>query len=298
LLQKAATEALTPQSPVSASSMQELGFAPPPPSPVVAGSDGPEIDRPPESKLPPGEAAGGETPAPEPSTDILADGALATCGEMIEPPVEPVPTPSEIESATAADGSGATEFEKSDTAAVVLDEALVEAAEPPPPVLIEVWRPHRQANHARRPQPGRSEPRERSAPPTADLAGASDAAKPAHRHEKRQMQPNGRGRGPELHVESRDESAGRPSHGASRPGGEDGMRHSGRAQTPRMRSKPRFEGQRERRDGGANWSESERRHASGGGETKSFERAPDLNSPFAKLLALKASLEEKNKQES
>jgi ATP-dependent RNA helicase SUPV3L1/SUV3 len=33
-------------------------------------------------------------------------------------------------------------------------------------------------------------------------------------------------------------------------------------------------------------------------EKKSYDRPPDPNSPFAKLLVLKASMEEKNKQDS
>lgn len=115
----------------------------------------------------------------------------------------------------------------------------------------------------------------------------------------------------EAHVESADAPA--PGAGEDRPRTDGGAREPRHGQAPRGQQRPRFEGRRDRReDGDRNRSnDSERRHRHAGDqaaaekrpfekkavEKKSAERPPDPNSPFAKLLALKASLEEKSKQD-
>ncbi len=118
--------------------------------------------------------------------------------------------------------------------------------------------------------------------------------------------------GAEARVETNSEAAA----GAAAPAADSGEVRQGRDGAPgearrgqpkRGQSRPRFEGQRDRREDGARdrSNDSERRaergdHAPAGKkpfEKKSFERPPDPNSPFAKLLALKATLEEKSRQD-
>ncbi len=129
------------------------------------------------------------------------------------------------------------------------------------------------------------------------------------------MPPNGAPRGHraeiggEIGAEGKIEGADAPApdSGEGRSGDDGSARESRRGQPTREQSKPRFDGQRDRRDGGArNRSNDPERRGRGGDrapaekksfEKKSFERPPDPNSPFAKLLVLKASLEEKNKKD-
>lgn len=157
------------------------------------------------------------------------------------------------------------------------DPTAATEAEPPPaaapdaapaePVLIEVWRLHRQHRDGR-PHAGRGRPGQRP------LGGDRREAGPAHarpRHDRsgpdRPPRPEpGEGRPP---AERRAESQGRPD----RPKGEPGDRRG-----------PARHGRDAKRDNGGTRPPQDRR-------PERREKAPDPNSPFAKLLALKEQLE-------
>ena len=180
--------------------------------------------------------------------------------------------------------------------------------EPPSVPLIEVWRPHRQNAHARRPPertdrnrgPRRAHPgahdRGRNVPGTnapgtsaPALAASGGDAEPAAAGAADARSPRSDARG-DRNRGGRDFKRG--------PG--DGGRPNGGRDRPRG----------ERREGGA--PGGERGGAPGGGfggrrderrapsfqtteKPKPRDRAPDPNSPFAKLAALKAQLEKDGK---
>jgi ATP-dependent RNA helicase SUPV3L1/SUV3 len=89
--------------------------------------------------------------------------------------------------------------------------------------------------------------------------------------------------------------------------GQNGGRPPGRGQAqprPQGQGRGRFEG-RDRREGGGGqqrFGTDEPRHGrslqSGASEKRSNERPPDPDSPFAKLLVLKARMEEKSSKEN
>jgi ATP-dependent RNA helicase SUPV3L1/SUV3 len=333
LLPKAATEPLAPHSADAASSSSDADEAPAAePAPVASDGEGIAIERtsdwgentsaetaPPEAPAPIEASAPVETPlfaAPvEASTpdEQNGDAASAKAAEAsgddfaaapVEPPVVELEAPGADLFATAAPPDV-------DSAAVP-EEASADPTEPAPPVLIEVWRPHRQHHHTRRTEPRagrRSEPRERAkGAAEADAAPRPEFAdRPSQRPERRRTQPNGRGRH-EAEVPAEGANAPLPEGGQGRPAGDANAREAGRGQAARGQARPRFEGQRDRREDGARnrSNDAERRHERCGDhapagkksfEKKTFERPPDPNSPFAKLLVLKASLEEKSKQD-
>ena len=224
-------------------------------------------------------------------------------GEIVARPVEP-PLPA-IESEAVADQPVAGAAADS---AAISDSAGADSTEPAPPALIEVWRPHRQHHHARRPEPRankRSEPREGTQAAEADATTRPEHAdRPARRPtggERNRMERAATRPKFAPKASSRAPLRRRPISGEARPEGR--TREARHGQAGRGQSRPRFDGQRDRREDGARnrSNDSERRHGRGGdqapAEKKSFERPPDPNSPFAKLLALKASLEEKAKQD-
>ncbi|HET6376722.1 MAG TPA: helicase, partial [Methylocella sp.] len=153
--------------------------------------------------------------------------------------------------------------------------------------LIEVWRPHRQQHHARRREGAQvrpagwrkketgASPRPHAArPPIGESNGAPRAAQPDKTAEKSGDPP-----GAALHAEA----AGQGSAGRDAAGG--GMRSESRrggwkqpGDKSRLASKERGGPQR----------------LAASKEKKHGEKPPDPNSPFAKLLELKARLEEKN----
>lgn len=170
--------------------------------------------------------------------------------------------------------------------------------EPVEPVLIEVWRPHRQQHHARRPEArGGRKPQRSHATEASSEGAAPQAGAPAPGF-------------------ARDKRRGERSHDGNRAAGEtpadaaagvaDEKRQNGHTngrQPSRGQSRERFEGPRNRRDDGApvrSVGDDRRRGRGGqfgGGEKRSNERAPDPDSPFAKLAVLKARMEEKAKPE-
>ena len=165
------------------------------------------------------------------------------------------------------------------------DEPVAAPAEPVEVPLIEVWRPHRQNVHNRRPAGERDRQRGPRRPHAAQSApvgqqGESGAA------------PDGAAA-----PEARPERSGRPDRNRNfrdfkRPGGGGG--ESG--ETPREHQRP---GGRDRRDGGKGASGSGRADRAPSFQTTEKpaprERAPDPNSPFAKLAALKAQMEKDRK---
>ena len=327
LLPKAATEPLAPHSADAASS--DVEAAVPAPEAIddeslAAASDGSESAA--AETAPPEAPAEIEASAPEETPPIPAPAAASTPDEQIGDgasveapaasgddfaPTQVEPPDFGLEAQVGSEEFAAAAPPDADSAAVP-DEAGAAPAEPASPVLIEIWRPHRQQHHARRSEPRagrRSAPRERAkgAAETDAAPQPESAERPAHRQDRRRTHPGGRGR-QEAEVHAEGAAAPSPESGEVRPAGEATAREPRRGRAARGQSRPRFEGQRDRRDdGGRNRAnDSERRHERGGDhaaagkkpfEKKTFERPPDPNSPFAKLLALKATLEEKSKQD-
>ncbi|VTZ51818.1 Helicase [Methylocella tundrae] len=319
LVPKAATEPLAPQ--------------PLTPQPHEAsGEDRPSEDRPSEEDAdlqPQGEpsaadagetapslASSGDQPNDPATVDEVAalDEVIAEAAPIAEAEIlnaTPVATPSlvmeaEAEPAPSADAS-LSEAETPTSEAPA--ETVTDPAEAAPPVLIEVWRPHRQHHHARRAEPrGGKRPERRNAAPEEAKTGAGET--PEARPERRRPNRHPERPGIEIRVENSEGAAGHAA-GEERGRNDKGGRQPGSGQPARAGAgRPRFEGQRDRREsgpnGGANRAHSrpndaDRRHSRGPfatTEKKSYDRPPDPNSPFAKLLALKATLEEKNKQDS
>ena len=166
-------------------------------------------------------------------------------------------------------------------------QAATEAAAPVEVELIEVWRPHRQNQHGRRPERGAQQRRpQRAAPAPAQQPGQAEPAVPVEGGAPPRRDDRRRGGGEHVRRESGGEGkpAGRPDRGPRPPGG--GDRAKGGDRRP----------ERDR----------DQRRSGGGGGDRTFatterpaprERQPDPNSPFAKLLALKAELEGKGKKD-
>jgi ATP-dependent RNA helicase SUPV3L1/SUV3 len=155
----------------------------------------------------------------------------------------------------------------------VIAEATPEAAttEPAEPVMIEVWRQHRHRpqgqKHERR-KPHHNKPREGEAAASAD-SNASQAGekKSFHRRPDKRTQEDG---------ENRPSRKPNSKHDGGRDERRGGQRFEGRGGKKDQARKP---------DRG--WQDPPR--------PREQDRAPDPNSPFAKLLALKSQLEGKDK---
>jgi ATP-dependent RNA helicase SUPV3L1/SUV3 len=207
------------------------------------------------------DTAPAEPAATETSDDITPDGAaLADAAVTIEDSPSLAPAPAEA--AAPAEGEAAPSNADSEAAPNNAD-----AAAPTEPQLIEVWRPGRpegeRPREHRRPRRG---PR-RDAQPAQATEGAATAGEVSP-GEQTAAQPAGEQtrevRGGGRHRQRRDKDRRGERHGKS---GERGERFRGKHEK-------RHEPPREKR-----------------------ERAPDPNSPFAKLAALKAQLEaDKNGQ--
>ncbi len=219
--------------------------------------------KPPEQPAPPvaADTAQGDAPvevtteAPSVSpaeTGVAADAAVPDA----ELPHEPAPSsaPSEAEIAQPAPDEAAA-------AASAVAPAASESAAPAEPQFIEVWRPGRPEGERPRDQRRHRRPERRAAPQKSDAAPAVTSAE-------------GEGSAPAAAVEAAPaEARPRPRHGEHRRGGQR-ERHG----------KPGDRGERFR----PNRSKGERREEP---VREKRERAPDPNSPFAKLAALKAQLE-------
>ena len=210
------------------------------------------------------EQAGEDAPAEPEAVEIEAAAAETKPEPVEEEPVEaaaPVEPPSDeailAESALQSAVEEAVETVIAEAPAGVEVEASAEAQpEPAEPVMIEVWTPGRphQRREGGRPQGRRPEKR---APREWIIPQRPERPKPAEGEgEKREGRPK---------------FEGKPREG--------GKRFEGR---PRF-DKPRGDRPRDNRN--------ERPFASS--EKRERDKQPDPNSPFAKLLALKAELEKK-----
>ena len=191
------------------------------------------------------------------------------------------------------------------------DEATAQT-EPAEPVLIEIWHPHRHAHNQRRNERG---PQRGGRPANANRGG-----------ERRGPAPQGSPAEGETVAaatpEAREGAGGRDQHrrfergprpeGQGRPGPRPEGRGDDRRGPPRSGRGPegdtRGRGPAGGHGGGGHGAprrDDDRRRSSGGGD-RTFasteqrgprERLPDPNSPFAKLLALKAELEGKGKKD-
>jgi ATP-dependent RNA helicase SUPV3L1/SUV3 len=219
---------------------------------AVPAESNPEIQTPPIAE---GEAAARES-APEVSHDALQEpleAALQPAADFVT--ASPTAEPEETET-TAAPSSTVAEA----SAGVAPDKAVKE------PVMIEVWRPGRAARPdrpegARRPRfkgrgAGRHKAAEQGAPRQPGEATAAVAAAPT-------------------------EASPPSAEGASAE-----QPHAKRHQRPHRRPKPeqRFDRPPRERD-------RERPARPPRFERRERDKAPDPNSPFAKLAALKAQLE-------
>ncbi|MGH6848424.1 MAG: hypothetical protein ACREC0_13610 [Methylocella sp.] len=253
----------------------------------------------------------GLEPTPEGGLDAGLDtqvkelpAARASPGQPVEPPgvalpelcpipdtvtMDP-PCPAALPDARTADASG---VKTSETGAAEADAA--KSFPEPLPVeapLIEIWRPHRQHRHARRAETRlhkrHFERRERApaeAGGTATLETTAQLAIPGDGAAAES--PDGEGAGKAALADAQTGSRPNALQDRRKDGGERGVGEQ----------RPRFGGHRgqnqagEQNRGGA----GERREGRfGARERKPSERPPDPDSPFAKLLALKARLEEKN----
>ncbi|HEY8032503.1 MAG TPA: helicase-related protein [Methylocella sp.] len=194
---------------------------------------------------------------------------------------------------SGASPAGASGAETSESGAAETGEAKCS----PEPLtveesLIEIWRPHRPHHHARRLET-RTHKRHferREGTPVACATATLETAVPmaVPNGTAAAEPPAGEGAGKEALAEvrlQRNAIQDRRKEGGERGGGE---------------QRPRFGGQRGRKPAGE-------QHRGGAGELrerglsarekKLTERPPDPDSPFAKLLPLKARLEEKNNQD-
>jgi len=214
-------------------------------------------------------AEGSETPAPVPTDVAVApeDAAPVSVSVMAaqsvadEPPVE---TPETVK-VVAAEVEAPATVEVTAAAESLVEPPTAVAAEP---AMIEVWRPGRVARPARgrRPHAGQGGAGRHSANPSGESAEASAIA------------PEGAAPGP---VAQTGPIAAAETDKASRP-----ERHP--RSRRRERNEQRFERpRRERPPAHAGRHERNKRHE----REDRREKAPDPNSPFAKLAALKAQLE-------
>ena len=219
----------------------------------------------------------------EPVQVIVADEAAPA----EEQATEETPAEAPVEAAAATEETVAVEAPVADTGTetteVVATEAVSETteaaapAEPVEEVLIEVWRPHRQQHQQRRPdQRGNRNPR-----PAAVAGEAGVEGKPAD-GQRRHFTPRPDGK----RFEKREGGEGKPRFEGRKPEG--GKPEGGR---------PRFDNKRGPRDDrGAKDANKANRSFASTEKPAPRERQPDPNSPFAKLLALKAELETKGKK--
>jgi ATP-dependent RNA helicase SUPV3L1/SUV3 len=219
----------------------------------------------PDPEAPSSEAAPSETVTVEAEQGPTVAEASADAAE--EPETAPVPV---AESASLAGiEPDAAETASGDAAEAGADTAADSAS--PEPVLVEIWRLQR---HQRSSAPRQNRPRGgRDGAPAGNRApgeGRQDR-RPAHAGAPRAGGPDGAER-------NRGGQGDRP---------EGGRRDGGRPEGGRPPRRERFEPGRvrpERRDEGRPAAQQEQR-------PQRRERAPDPDSPFAKLAALKAQLE-------
>jgi ATP-dependent RNA helicase SUPV3L1/SUV3 len=234
------------------------------------------------------DSAGVESLASETAdVPVLTDAevaAAAPADEEAAGPAEPVPADAMSTLALPSDEpvtDAAPEVETATTESA----GAAEAASPPGPELIEIWRPHRHQG-GRRPEQGQRgrRPDRRAGTAEAGPAAEGGEGKPGGQRPPRNRWREGGWNGP------------RPAGGeGGRPAAQEGAGRNaqGRDGRPERGPRPEF-----KRDGGRPGG-GPRRDDRGGKEQRfqqparprPAERQPDPDSPFAKLLALKAQLE-------
>jgi ATP-dependent RNA helicase SUPV3L1/SUV3 len=258
--------------------------------------------------------------APADATPAVEAASLLPDADIIAPPVETIAEApaAEMPIAEAADimpaiaGDGVVAPEAAAEAAGDSAQAAVASADKPAeePAFIDVWRPggrsERRPPRARRPQ--RQQTPATAAAPSGEAgapaegatpAAAADSAAPATGDRPpfgdRKDGPNRQQRQDRHERQQRMERQAK-SFDSKSPGQRPGQR-SERQGTHGGTAPPR--GDRPRRDKGNQVERAEREqyyakpHGSGSG---SRDKAPDPNSPFAKLAALKQQLEQGNKE--
>jgi ATP-dependent RNA helicase SUPV3L1/SUV3 len=244
-------------------------------------------------------AAAEEAPAPivaeEAPSHAVSESELVEQVAVVESPVEtPVSGTVEPEVVADADASSVEAAPAADAANDLETTVETPVVEEP---LIDIWRPgrrpHNQQHQGRRDQPGRDRPRGPRRPHggaprpegqvAAPVEGAPEGAQAPSGDQQRRPPREGAGQGDRAKRFENFKRPEGPREGGRPPGGGDRPRGprppnqkfgGGRPDRPN-RDQPR---------GGA-FASTER--------PSPRERAPDPNSPFAKLLALKADLENK-----
>ena len=223
--------------------------------------------------------------APEPASSAAVDLQDAIMADALANLDEPAPeqTPSEESAPSASAAEPVTELTVEQTASelaspaeAVADAPAAEAA----PEMVEIWRPQRQQRHA--PRPDRKKQFQRPATQTAPAPVDGEAPRP--REERRSFGADKEG------------GEGRPRHGQRPP------RRDGEVPSGEKRSFPKRDGANRPDNGGRPGKSFSGKPYQGKGGQSSFqsapprevERKPDPDSPFAKLLALKAELEARN----
>ncbi|BAQ48004.1 helicase-related protein [Methylobacterium aquaticum] len=262
----------------------------PAPEAVTAGAPADEAPAEASMQDAPVEVAAAEEPAP--TAEAVGDEAAVATGE-----------PETAEATEGASDEGRSEpVAAAGAEAGAEDAAAADApAEPAEPIVIEVWRMHRhQRNHAPRHQ-GRGRPQDGQGPregqqrdrsrgfPRPDQRPEGGEGAPAEQRANRSGPREGQRWGDRRPAENRPAGEGRPEGRFEGRGGENRGNRDGRP--PRGPHPGGREGGRppqDRRDGAPR----------GGGMHEARpprrDRAPDPDSPFAKLLALKAQMESRD----
>jgi ATP-dependent RNA helicase SUPV3L1/SUV3 len=226
--------------------------------------------------------------APEAGEPRADDAEASAEAEAVE--AEAAPEPAEAVAADAAQApieaavleAEAPVVESVAETAEPIEEAPAEAAasaEPEAPALVEVWTLQRNvhAGPRRRPQGG---------PPAARADGQARDGRPARER------PAGPRRGPSGEGQQREASGERGPRADPRK--EAGARSGGKPRQDHQRQSPQRQ-DHQRQDHRPQRGDDDRRRHFSGPDRREKERLPDPDSPFAKLLALKAELEKKGK---
>jgi ATP-dependent RNA helicase SUPV3L1/SUV3 len=216
--------------------------------------------------------------------DAVAEADVAVAAEEVATPDVPTINVVETPAEEIAETQEVAQATPSEAEALDVPPATDEAAaaEDTGPKLIEIWHPHRPHNQ-RQPQRGQRDRNPRfSRPATAaaptgegEAVAASEAPKRDNRDQRRQHNRPSRGPQPQAHDQTAAASGEAPVKAEGKPGFDN-----------RRGGKPPFKNPRpdDRRPERTNTAPRPPR-----------ERAPDPNSPFAKLLELKAKLENNSK---
>jgi ATP-dependent RNA helicase SUPV3L1/SUV3 len=244
------------------------------------------------------EAAPVATPVEEPlaqaeaaPVEDVVEAQEAQTEAIAETPEMAQETPEEV-SEVVAEAAPAAEVEiavVAETEGGALASAEVAEATPAEPVLIEVWKPQRH-QHARRREPGQDQQHRRHGPRRSHGAPQQPAV---------EGQPvEGQAQTPQ--------QEGAPQEGARQEGARQERRQFDRPRRSEGGGKPRFEGNRseggrEPRKFEGKFDGKRRDDQRGERPVQAEKRAPrekqaDPDSPFAKLAALKAELEARNKK--